>query len=82
MMSPSPIFEFAVLDPAIFALDFDPDLKAEGIAQPIDGRGRILIDDAARKRGQPLGVGFMLGLRVLMLTIMDNVNEVVNIIAR
>src|SRR5882757_58099 len=44
------ISQLAVFDPAVVALDLEPDLKAKGVAQPIDGGRRVLVEDAA---GEP-----------------------------
>jgi len=45
---------------AAFSLDFQADLEAERVAQPVDGGGGVLIDHSARKARPAGGVGFML----------------------
>src|SRR5260221_14256549 len=81
--------KFAVLDPAVLALDLEPDLEAESAAQPINRRSGILVDHAAREAGPARGSGFHpkppkivvdeFGLTnmnsELGFTNMDNVNE-------
>jgi hypothetical protein len=53
------IDEFAVLNAPAVALDFQPHLKPEGAAKPVNRSGGVILKTAADNRGQPFGVGFM-----------------------